>query len=67
MSLWKVSWRGAPPSTPITNTWRVPLYSPVKAIERPSGENFGNSSSPGCEVRRRATPPAVSTSQRSPA
>ena len=66
MSLWKVSWRGVPPSTGMTYTWRVPVYWPVKAIDLQSGENLGASSSPSPEVSRRATPPPASTSQMSP-
>ena len=66
MSLWKVSWRGVPPSTEMTYTWRVPVYWPVKAIHLQSGENLGKSSSPSPEVKRRAAPPCAPTIQRSP-
>jgi hypothetical protein len=47
----------APPALGITYTWRVPLYSAENAIWLPSGENFGYSSLPACEVRRIAVPP----------
>jgi hypothetical protein len=51
----------------MTKTWRLPEYSPEKAIHCPSGDIFGNSSRPLCEVRRRASPPVELTVQISPA
>jgi hypothetical protein len=51
----------------MTKTWRVPVYSALKAIHAPSGEIFGKSSCPSCEVRRSAVPPDAEARQRSPA
>jgi hypothetical protein len=51
----------------MTYTWREPEYSAEKAIQRPSGEILGNSSRPGWEVKRRASPPEAGTDQMSPA
>src|SRR6266481_3121031 len=64
---WKVSRFGSPPSADMTYTSGLPSYSPVKAIHFPSGENFGNTSSPTWEVRRRAVPPSREEIHRSPA
>ena len=58
---------GAPPSAGITYTCSSPPYWPVKAMNRPSGENLPNSSRPGFEVRREAVPPRVPTVHKSPA
>jgi hypothetical protein len=62
MSEYQVScFGGAEPSDGITHTSRVPEYWAEKAIWLPSGENFGNSSLPTCEVRRVALPPLRGT------
>jgi hypothetical protein len=45
----------------------LPSYSPVKATQRPSGENFGSLSTPMPVVRRLASPPSRDTDHRSPA
>jgi hypothetical protein len=41
----------------------LPLYAALKAMVRPSGENFGFVVVPWKLVSRRAVPPARSTSQ----
>src|SRR5690554_1355577 len=51
--LYQVSCLGAPPCDGITKIWRLPEYSPEKAIHLPSGEIFGNSSIPSWEVNLR--------------
>ena len=57
---------GAPPCDATTYASAGPSSRPVNAIVRPSGENTGNVIAPGLAVRRRGTPPATGTSQRSP-
>jgi len=52
--------------TGMTYTCSSTSYCLVKAIHFPSGENFPNTSMPGCAVRRVARPPDVEASQRSP-
>src|SRR6266403_4497210 len=64
---WNVSRFGSPPSADMTYTYGLPPYSTVKAIHFPSGENFGNTSSPTWEVSRRAAPPSREEIHRSPA
>src|SRR5262245_4869645 len=44
----------------------APVRVDVKARRLPSGENNGRDSVAGCETSRRASPPAVGTSQMSP-
>src|SRR4051794_40201612 len=47
----------------MTYTSVLPAYSPLKAIDLPSGEKCGFDVSPWKLVRRRAMPPARSTIQ----
>src|SRR3954467_14750025 len=64
MSEVNVSRRAGPPDDGMTYTSRLPWYSPVKAIQRPSGENFGLRSRPASEVSRVAAPPDRGTAHR---
>src|SRR5262245_18702161 len=56
-----VSRLGSPPSAGTTYASTLPLYSALKAIHFPSGENFGLVVAPWKLVIRRATPPFLST------
>src|SRR3954466_4653117 len=58
-----VSRFGSPPSAATTYTSTLPAYSPLNAIDLPSGEKCGLVVWPAKLVRRRALPPARSTVQ----
>src|SRR5690348_10963245 len=60
-----VSRRGSPPSAGTTNTSKFPSYSPVNAIQLPSGENIGSPSWPPV-VSCRASPPSRGTLHKYP-
>src|SRR3569833_1838643 len=64
MSDVNVSRRAVPPADGMTYTSRLPWYSPVNAIHRPSGENRGMTSRPSSAVNRVAAPPERDTDQR---
>jgi hypothetical protein len=54
---------GSPPVAATTYTSAFPAYSPLKAIQRPSGEKCGLDVWPWKLVSRRARPPDRSTTQ----
>src|SRR5262249_10671014 len=54
---------GSPPSAATTYTSVLPAYSPLNAIQFPSGEKCGFEVWPWKLVSRRALPPARSTTQ----
>src|ERR1700741_4471325 len=54
---------GSPPSAATTYTSRLPAYSPLNAINFPSGEKCGFEVCPWKLVMRRAMPPARGTVQ----
>jgi hypothetical protein len=62
----KVSCRGSPPVTGMTNTSSLPNRLLVKAISLPSGEKRGKVSRPTCAVRRVGLEPSWFAIQMSP-